>query len=640
MISGSCRYLSRPLSLSAARSLSENNKTSTRTAAATARITCRCKLFIDACDSLRACFRCICAVTLLFLQTTFLIVVAVVYDPWQIGAALLVAFMVILFGSFLIPVLTARFPWLIKWAVGGGLCVLVAFAAGVGSQEGYGFVGFSLAWGILFLCLSVAAWQAHRNASRTAVLSHMCSPGLFPVYGYSTQPGVRNPLHSDNSRVYLVYAALCTLLVWGLLAIFFVPNTWIGLGVHAIAIVLMLLYAMESTTRPRILLARAVRYLGEMTPQYEEAVHRAKLAAFRAQLSSIKVTSNSPDQQQQHAEAQTVVGSPESSRSAKGAAGDDSSSSPKPAGEGKNFLQRTLSMAAEAARSAEPEDLVLDDADLKLLGLDDPAKPLTELDWKGLYATLVSFRQATPMPSMLAFTKGAAVDVAMVSWRGQQVPRRRAHDLLLRLDHHVALLHTNYLAYQTHVAVELILASEAIKAEHEAEMITMLRDTGHAELSAEYLRALKPSDPERVAIEAALVEWKKKQEQVISAEGTNALAVLGFFYAVELLCSLRLVVGYRAFFFLLFFHSFCSAQSRPYSQARRGGGAHASARGRRATAHPRGGGARDPRATGADQGRRGGRPPQAGGTATARAGRAGRTGGADLPHAAGCQARG
>lgn len=68
------------------------------------------------------------------LITTFFIIVAIVYDPFEIGASLLVAFYIILFGSFIIPILNRKFPWLIKYAIIIGLCVLIAFAAGVGSQ--------------------------------------------------------------------------------------------------------------------------------------------------------------------------------------------------------------------------------------------------------------------------------------------------------------------------------------------------------------------------------------------------------------------------------------------------------------------------------------------------------------------------
>ena len=445
--------------------------------------------------------------------TTFLIIVAVVFDPWQIGAALLVAFMVILFGSFIVPVLTTKFPWLTKYAIIFGLCVLIAFAAGLGSQPGYGFAGFSLAWLILFLCLVVAAFQAHRERNKSAVISHMASPNLFPVFAYQTTPGIRNPLKPDDARVYLVYAALTVSMVWGLLAVFFVQTTWIGLGIHAVSIVLMILYALEATSRPRIMLARAVRYMGEGSPTYVDAVKKAKGAAFLAQLSSIKVTSKTPDQQQQQ-----QPGSP----AGDGSASSSSAASPQVKGavqlgkDGKpmNLLQRTLSLAEEALRDTEFDELVLDGDDLKLLGLDEPNKKLTELDWKGLYDAFVELRKATPVPSPLAFTKGDGVQVTQVNWKGVQLPRRRAHELLLKLDHHIALLYGNMLKYQTHLTIEVILAAEALKAETEAETITMLRDTGHLGLTVEYLRALKPGSAEKIAIENALLAWKAKQEQI------------------------------------------------------------------------------------------------------------------------------
>jgi hypothetical protein len=381
------------------------------------------------------------------LITTFLIVVAVVYDPWEIGAALLVAFMVILFGSFLVPVLVARFPWLIKWAIICGIAVLIAFAAGVGSQPNNGFVGFSIAWGILFSCFAVAAYQAHRNTSNVNVISHLYSPNIFPVFKYDLAPGLRNPLKPDDKRVYLVILTLLIACLWGVLAVFFLEPTWVGLGVHAISIVLLIIYAYECMTQPRILLARAVRFLGEGSATYKDAVHRAKLAAFKAQLTSIKSTSTSLDQQIPSSPAPVYIPSDEHAPPS-----------------------RQLTIAEEAAVKANQDLLLLDEDDMRLLGLDDPNKPLNELDWRGLYNIFVQLRSATPPVSLTAFAKGDAVDVATITWSGQTLTRRRCHALLLRLDHHIAELHTNFLSYSTQIQVELILGVQGIKAEQEASV--------------------------------------------------------------------------------------------------------------------------------------------------------------------------
>jgi len=456
----------------------------------------------------------------------FFIAVAAVYEPWQIGVALIVGFLVLLFGSFLVPVVLARWPHLLKWFLGAGLAVLIAFAAGVGSQDGYGFIGFSLAWGILFACLAVSAFQAHANTSKTgAPVSHLASPNLFPIFRYLTQPGARNPLERDDKRVYLVYAALLVAMLWAVLAVFFVQRAWIGLGVHALAIVLGALYAAEAVTRPRILLARAVRYLGEGSPLYADAVHRAKLAAFRSQLSSIKSTSQSADQQ-----LASPTASPEPSRALDRSGWPASASGDEESKVGD--IDRQVTLAHEAAVSADADALLLEEADLAVLGLGlagvssprasvvaaapsgEERKQLTELDWDVLYKVFVELRRAVPLPRLKAVFQGDAVEVTMVPWRGVQLPRRRAHELLLKLDHHIAILFGNHLAYLTQLTLEIILAADALKNEHEQEILTMLRDVGQGNLTVDYLRSLKPNDPARRALEEALLAWKAKQEQI------------------------------------------------------------------------------------------------------------------------------
>lgn len=69
-------------------------------------------------------------------------------------------------------------------------------------------------------------------------------------------------------------------------------------------------------------------------------------------------------------------------------------------------LDRQLTFAQEATRSADADALLLDEEDLKVLGLDDPSKSITELDWRGLYAVYTQIRALTPRPDLLAFTKG------------------------------------------------------------------------------------------------------------------------------------------------------------------------------------------------------------------------------------------
>ena len=141
-----------------------------------------------------------------------------------------------------------------------------------------GFIGFSLAWAILFCCLLAVTVQAHRNVSKVNVISHLYSPNIFPVFAYDLSPGVRNPLKPDDRRVYFCLLTLLVACFWGVLAVFFLEKTWIGLGVHALSIVLLTIYALECSTQPRVMMANAVRYLGEGSETYKEAVHRAKLA--------------------------------------------------------------------------------------------------------------------------------------------------------------------------------------------------------------------------------------------------------------------------------------------------------------------------------------------------------------------------
>lgn len=76
------------------------------------------------------------------------------------------------------------------------------------------------------------------------------------------------------------------------------------------------------------------------------------------------------------------------------------------------------------------------------------------------------------------------------------------------------MLHGNSLAYSTQVVIEVILGVAGKKLEHEAEIRAMVRETGHANITKEDIDALNPVD--RATLEAALAEWKRKQEQVRS----------------------------------------------------------------------------------------------------------------------------
>ncbi len=142
--------------------------------------------------------------------------------------------------------------------------------------------------------------------------------------------------------------------------------------------------------------------------------------------------------------------------------------------------------------------------------------PVSELDWDTLYLCFVELRKATPFPRPFALCSNREkLEVSMVSYRGVSFPRRRAHELLLKLDHHIALLFGNHLAYLTQLTVELILAAEALKHEHEQEIFTMLRDVGQAGLTVESIFALcHRRDPARVRLEAALMQWTAKQAEM------------------------------------------------------------------------------------------------------------------------------
>jgi len=449
------------------------------------------------------------------LITAFFIIVAIVFDPWEAGAGLLVLFMLALAGAFFVPILTARFPWLKKWAPLALICCVAAFAIGVASQDGMGFVGFSLAWGMLFLVLVALTYRSHRPSFKNeSMLTHIYSPNLFPIFFYDRSPGLRNPLQPDNMRAYLAFSTLLVAGVWGIGAVFFIQTTWIGLGVHAISFVLMFIYICQSITDSRIRLAKAVRFLGEGSDLYKNAVDKAKLAAFRSQLSSVKSASVAPDE---------LANTSKSTKAHNGGQGADNSSSgevvPASGGDGEIDVESQKPVDGkgsllEDAAKADVDDLLLTEDDLKVLGLSDPSQPLHDLDWRGLYEVFCKLRRLTPLPSISAFTRGQECQPVTVVWNGHELPRRRCLELLLKMDHHIAQLHLNHLAYVTQLQAEILLAVEALKAQQETEVLTMLRDTGHAFISVEYIRGLKPDDPERQALEHALVEWRATQEKI------------------------------------------------------------------------------------------------------------------------------
>jgi hypothetical protein len=175
---------------------------------------------------------------------------------------------------------------------------------------------------------------------------------------------------------------------------------------------------------------------------------------------------------------------------------------------------RPLLLNPHSRSSNAPDDLVLDAADLHTLGLDDESNPLSELDWAGLYYTFSRLRSIMPRPTFSSVFDGATVQAASVEWFGAPLSRRRCHMLLLKLDHHISLLHMNYLSYSTQVQAEIILGVDALMGQHEAEMATMLRDTGHAHLTTEFIANLRVDDPERIILEQALTNWKATQIRV------------------------------------------------------------------------------------------------------------------------------
>lgn len=87
--------------------------------------------------------------------------------------------------------------------------------------------------------------------------------------------------------------------------------------------------------------------------------------------------------------------------------------------------ERQLTLAQEVTRVADEDSLLLDEEDLKVLGLDDPNAPLTELDWKGLYNTFCHLRSIAPRPDPIAFTKGANLEGRIRRMTHTPLPRAR-----------------------------------------------------------------------------------------------------------------------------------------------------------------------------------------------------------------------
>jgi hypothetical protein len=187
-------------------------------------------------------------IALVVLFVSFL-VVAVYVTPWTIGMMLvlglsvLVAVPAFIFG--LGPIVQKKWPKVPVIAFFAPFLVamlLFAIFLSIGLKEG--FLGFSLAWCLLFISVLVVIvvqnttdlsylFRANRTIAISGILS---SPGVFPIvqvqqlYENISSKGTAD-ISQQNSRLMYPMVLLAMLFTWGVVANFFLDHPSISLSI-------------------------------------------------------------------------------------------------------------------------------------------------------------------------------------------------------------------------------------------------------------------------------------------------------------------------------------------------------------------------------------------------------------------------
>jgi Calpain family cysteine protease/Calpain large subunit, domain III len=223
------------------------------------------------------------------LIVAFFTAVAVVFSPWELGATGLVLFAVLISSKWVVPAVRSRFPRFVGKVLPAIVIVLtLGYALAISLDSGRGFSGFSVGWGVVFVVLIVSLVRFWKRNKRDGTV-FVFSDNVFPIYEYHNRPGIANPLVVNNRLGYMVYGALFMVLLWAVLATYFIEQTAIGLGILALSIIVTYIFSYATSRLPAVQYADAVMFLSQTNTQnYYDALYRAKRSALAMQLNSEK----------------------------------------------------------------------------------------------------------------------------------------------------------------------------------------------------------------------------------------------------------------------------------------------------------------------------------------------------------------
>jgi hypothetical protein len=413
-------------------------------------------------------------VSSLLITALFCALIAVV-NPWEIGATLLVIWLLGNIGVVFGPRIYERYHWAMKYLFLAILCIIIAYTLAVALQPHNGFIGFSMGWAILFLAAAFLTYNSHKNQSSTQQLNCICSTNVFPVFEYDTTPGLRNPLKVNNNRIYSAYCVLILAAFWGITAVFFLQYTWIGLGILVTSSSLILLYSIHSRAQARFQLAAAVKYLEEGSASYCDTVNKAKLVALKAQYNLSKAINQGEEKNNP-------------------AAGKSSSNAD---------AQHDLSL---------DENSLLTAKHTKLLQLNNDLEANEEVAQYSATLAKAEAELSSAIPALEFLSCKQGFQCAEVHFKGSSLSLSESYDLLLRLNNSLAEQHHIERKYAIHITIELILSVQAMQLEQEQLIMQMLHDTGNMSISAQDIHSCNSS--ERVALEVALKAWLNEQNNL------------------------------------------------------------------------------------------------------------------------------
>jgi hypothetical protein len=222
--------------------------------------------------------------------------IGLVYTPWWIGGGLMFIEVISLLALMVLPRIKELSPLWYKIVCTSVALLLLAFVVSSTLEDSSGFTAFTLLCGMVFLGLLCVIYIAHRGSPYDSMSIHkhkivLYSRHVFPIFEFDTMAGANgtNPLTECNERVWSVYGLCGVTYVWGVMALFFLQPTTVGLCVSSLAIAGAMLFTHELMHLASVRndqLADAIDWLEEGSSLYASTLAQCKWTATKNQLLS------------------------------------------------------------------------------------------------------------------------------------------------------------------------------------------------------------------------------------------------------------------------------------------------------------------------------------------------------------------